>query len=208
LSVLKNPGIPQEAISHLKKDIVLAEIISNTILPENNSEGNVYKDLIKSITSQQLSTTVARVIFNRLCMLYDGMSPTPGQLIDTDHETLRSVGYSNQKARYIKNVALFFEDKNQEFDYWTMIENEKVIEELTSIKGVGKWTVQMILIFTLERPDVFPVDDLGIQMGMKHFYNLNTEKKALMQEMETIADHWRPFRTYASRYIWAAKDKK
>lgn len=208
MTILKNPDIPQEAILHLKKDFVLAKIISNTILPENNSEGNVYKDLIKSITSQQLSTTVARVIFNRLCMLYDGMSPTPGQLIDTDHETLRSVGYSNQKAKYIKNVALFFEEKDQEFDYWTVIDNEKVIEELTSIKGVGKWTAQMILMFTLERPDVFPVDDLGIQMGMKQLYNLNTEKKALRQEMEIIADHWKPFRTYASRYIWAAKDKK
>lgn len=205
---MKNPGIPQEAISHLKNDCILADIISNTTLPENSSEGNVYKDLIKSITSQQLSTAVSRVIFNRLCMLYDGMSPTPGQLIDTDHETLRSVGYSNQKARYIKNVALFFEGKEREFEYWSMIENKKIIEELTSIKGVGKWTVQMILMFTLERPDVFPVDDLGIQMGMKHFYNLNTEKKALKQEMEGIADHWRPFRTYASRYIWAAKDKK
>ena len=79
---------------------------------------------------------------------------------------------------------------------------------LTTIKGVGKWTVQMILMFTLERPDVFPVDDLGIQMGMKHFYQLEEEKKELKQKILQISESWKPYRTYASRYIWAAKDKK
>jgi len=200
-------GIPVKVISKLKKDNTLADIIANTELPENGSTGNVYHDLIRSITSQQLSTKVARVIFGRLMSLYDGLIPETHQLIDTEHEVLRSIGYSNQKAAYIRNVASYFSEVSPEHEYWKRKDNDEIIKSLTSIKGVGRWTAQMVLMFTFERPDVFPVDDLGIQMGMKHFYNIKAEKKELITAMEAIAQHWRPYRTYACRYIWAAKDK-
>jgi DNA-3-methyladenine glycosylase II len=181
-------------------------IINETHLPDNSSSGNVYEDLIRSITSQQLSTNVARVIFGRLINLYGGLVPTPHQLFNSECENLRRVGYSNQKSRYIKNVAEYFLNKEQHYDYWSAFTNEEVVDMLTTIKGVGKWTAQMILITSLERPDVMPVDDLGIQMGMKQLYGLKEEKKVLKVKMLEIAELWRPYRTYACRYIWAAKD--
>lgn len=190
----------------LKKDPIMANIIENVILPDNTSSGIIYHDLIRSITGQQLSVRVAQVIFNRLVNLYGGMIPTPHQLHDTEHETLRSVGYSNQKANYIRNVASFFLERGKEYEEWSQYSDEEVMKELIQIKGVGKWTVEMVLMFTLERPDVMPVDDLGIQMGMKHFYGLTEEKRALKVKMLEISEQWRPYRTYACRWIWAAKD--
>ena len=186
----------------------MSKIIDKIHLPDNTSTGNVYQDLIRSITSQQLSTRVAQVIFSRLMSLYDGLVPTPNQLYETEHETLRSVGYSNQKSNYIRNVAEYFLDRDQEYDYWSVYSDDEIIEMLTQIKGVGKWTVEMILMASLERPDVMPVDDLGIQMGMKQLYGLTEEKKALKEKMLEISEQWRPYRTYACRYIWAAKDSK
>lgn len=199
-------GISPKIISKLKRDPTLADIINKTTLPENTSGGNLYHDLIRSITSQQLSTKVAKVIFERLMSLYDGMMPETYQLVNTEHEALRSIGYSNQKAKYIRNVADYFTNVSPEFENWHEKDDDQVITELTSIKGVGRWTAQMVLMFTLERPDVFPSADLGIQMGMKQFYNIEAEKKELIIRMDDIAEQWRPYRTYACRYIWAAKD--
>ena len=184
----------------------MAGIIEKINLPDNTSSGNVYHDLIRSITAQQLSTKVAQVIFSRFINMYDGMVPEPAQLFETEHEALRSVGYSNQKSKYVKNVAEYFLDKKQEYDYWSNYSDEEVISMLTEIKGVGKWTVEMILIASLERPDVMPLDDFGIQMGIKQLYNLSEEKKELKSKMLEISEAWRPYRSYACRYIWAAKD--
>ena len=203
---MPDKGLPSKIISKLNSDPILADIIQRTTLPENSSNGNIYYDLLRSITAQQLSTKVAKVIFDRLMSLYDGLIPETHQLVNTEHETLRSIGYSNQKAQYIRNVAEYFTKASPEFEDWYGKDDDQVIQELTSIKGVGKWTAQMILMFTLERPDVFPAADLGIQMGMKHFYNIEAEKKDLLVRMDLIAENWRPYRTYACRYIWAAKD--
>ena len=203
---MSKSNIHPKVRSKLQNDPVMAGIIAKINLPDNTSTGNVYHDLIKSITSQQLSTKVAKVIFGRFTNLFDGVPPEPQQLFETEHEMLRSVGYSNQKARYIRNVAEFFLDKEQEYDYWVKYTDDEIIEMLTKIKGVGKWTVEMILIASLERPDVMPLDDLGIQMGIKQFYNLKEEKKELKKKMIDISNNWRPYRSIACRYIWAAKD--
>ncbi len=190
----------------LSKDNVMAEIIRKTTLSENRSSGNVFQDLIRSITGQQLSTKVARVIYGRFLSLYEGIEPNPQELLNTDHEALRGIGYSNQKAKYIKNVALFFSQHPIDFEHWQQFSDQVIMEQLITIKGVGKWTVEMILMFTFERPDVFPIDDLGIQMGMKQLYGLKEEKKELKQKIVTIAELWAPYRTIGSRYIWAARD--
>ena len=200
--------IPVKVIKTLNNDLVMAEIIKTTSPEMSQSSGNVYHDLIRSITSQQLSVRVAEVIYARFLSLYDDMEPAAEILVNADHEALRKVGFSNQKARYVRNVAEYFTEQDPDYTYWQQYSDDEVIEMLTTIKGVGKWTVQMILMFTLERPDVFPVDDLGIQMGMKHFYQLEEEKKELKQKILQISESWKPYRTYASRYIWAAKDKK
>ena len=198
--------IPREVNLALSKDPIMKKIIRDTDLPPSRSMGNVYHDLIRSITGQQLSTKVAKVIYTRYLSLFDGVEPEPHLLLETDHEALRSIGFSNQKARYVKNVAAYFSETGYDFEHWQQYSDDDIISRLTSIKGVGKWTAEMVLMFTFMRPDIFPVDDLGIQMGMKQFYDLNSEKKQLKNEMTEIAEQWRPFRTHACRYIWAARD--
>ena len=192
---------------HLQKNEKLKDLVALVDLPKLE-DGNVYQSLMKSIVSQQLSTKVADVIWGRFINLFEDNKPHPLQIIDFDIETMKSVGLSGQKANYIKNVSIYFTENNLiDFD-WSGLSDEEIIQILTKIKGVGVWTVQMILIFTLKRPDVFPVLDLGIQQGIKKLYALESSGKILMQEMEQISEEWRPFRSYASRIIWKWKDTK
>jgi DNA-3-methyladenine glycosylase II len=109
---------------------------------------------------------------------------------------------SNNKARYVKNVAEFYLENNMSFDYLQAKSDDEIIEYLTQIKGVGKWTVQMILMFPMDRPNVFPVDDLGIQNSMKNLYEIDLEKKELKMRMNEIATNWDPYKTLASKYLW------
>ena len=159
--------------------------------------------------SQQLSTKVADVIFRRFLELYDGTEPTPQQILDTPHETLRGIGLSNAKVSYVQNVARYMIEHKTDDKSLTKMTNEEVIGFLTPIKGVGKWTVEMLLMFTLGREDVFAVDDLGIQQAMTKIYKLDaTDKKGLREKMLKISAKWSPYRTYACFFLWDYKDAK
>ena len=191
----------------LAKDPIMASIMKEVKLPKIARAANVFNALLSSITSQQLSTRVAEVIYGRVCDLYPKKVLTPKMILATDRETFRSAGLSNQKTNYFYNIANFFNEPSNKRRQWSRMTNDEIIEKLITIKGVGKWTVQMILMFTLERKDVFPVDDLGIQLSIKEYYGITSEKKQLKIEMEQIAAKWSPHRTLASRYLWAARDK-
>lgn len=193
---------------HLSKDPVMARIIKDVKLEQVEPASNVFNALLSSITSQQLSTIVAAVIYGRVCALYKRKVLTPKMILDTDRETLRGAGLSNQKTNYFYNIANFFNEPGNKRIQWSRLSDEEIITKLVSIKGVGKWTVQMILMFTLDRPDVFPVDDLGIQLSIKEHYGIKAEKKELRAKMFEVADNWAPYRTLASRYLWAARDKR
>lgn len=196
-----------EHIAHLSKDKKLKALIDSReafILEKRNK---VYLRLCSSILSQQLSTTVAKVLYKRFLELFDGKEPTARQILDTPAETFRSIGFSNAKASYVHNVCRFFIENKITDAQLHKMSNEEVIELLTQIKGVGKWTVEMILMFTLAREDVFALDDLGLKQGVIKLYNLKeTDKKELMKKIEKISLKWRPYRTYASRYLWGWKD--
>jgi len=192
---------------HLAKDPVMKEIMKSVKLENIAPAPNVFNALLSSITSQQLSTKVAAVIFERVEQLYGGKKMTPNMILKTDHDTLRSAGLSNQKANYFFNIAEYFNTPENKRINWDKYNDQEIIDKLTTIKGVGEWTVQMILMFTLDRKDVLPVKDLGIQLSMKQFYGINAEKKKLFQKMEEIAEAWSPYRTLACRYLWAARDK-
>jgi DNA-3-methyladenine glycosylase II len=182
----------------------MALLIEQNILSENRSTGSVYHDLIRSITGQQLSVKVAKVIYDRFLNLFGGIEPRPEELIRLEVEDLRGVGYSNQKASYVLNVGHFFHYNPLDFDFWQKFSDQEVIKKLIEIKGVGKWTAEMILMFTLEREDILPVDDYGIQVAIKKHYNIDAEKKELKTKMLEIAEPWKPYRTIASRYLWAS----
>jgi len=194
-------------ISHLSKDKRLKKVIDSQpafILEKRNK---VYLRLCSSILSQQLSTTVAKVLYKRFLTLFDGKEPTAKQILQTPAETFRSIGFSNAKASYVHNVCRFFIENKITDGKLHQMEDEEVIALLTQIKGVGKWTVEMILMFTLGREDVFALDDLGLKQGVVKLYNLKeTDKKILMKKIEKISLKWSPYRTYASRYLWNWKD--
>jgi DNA-3-methyladenine glycosylase II len=194
-------------VVHLSKDKKLKKLLEAQKPFALARQKNVYLDLCSSIMSQQLSTKVARVFHQRFLNLYGNKNPTAQQILDTPFETLRGIGLSNAKANYVHNVCRFFiENKLTDARLYRMTD-EEVIDLLTQIKGVGKWTVEMILMFTLGREDVFALDDLGIQQSMAKLYRLNgTDKKLMREKIISISSKWSPYRTYACRYLWGWKD--
>ena len=194
-------------LSHLSKDKKLKKLIDAQPAFVLEKRNKVYLRLCSSILSQQLSTKVAKVLFNRFLELYNGKEPTLKQILNTPVQTFRSIGFSNAKASYVHNVCRFFIENKITDTRLHKLENEEVIELLTQIKGVGKWTVEMILMFTLGREDVFAMDDLGLKQGVIKLYNLKeTDKKILHKKIEKISVKWSPYRTYACRYLWDWKD--
>jgi DNA-3-methyladenine glycosylase II len=199
--------IAQEVKDYLiKNDPKLAPLIAAVTLPELKSN-DVYFDLIESIVSQQLSVKAATTIHLRFLELFPSKYPHPEYVAAVDLEQMRAMGLSYQKANYIKNTAAHFTEHQLLDVDWSTMSDDEIIKSLTAIKGVGKWTVQMILMFTLQRTDVLPVDDLGIQQGIEYVYNLDKDNlKILKKQMEEIAEAWRPYRSIACRYIWKYKD--
>lgn len=192
---------------HLNKDKKLKKIIALQQPYELQKRQQIHLKLCGSIMSQQLNTKVAEVIFNRFLNLYSNKKPTPQQIIDTPFETLRSIGLSNAKTNYVRNVCAFFLKEKITDKKLHAMENDELIKYLTQIKGVGQWTVEMLLMFTLGREDVFALDDLGIQQSMAKLYGLDvSDKKLLRQEMIRLSAKWSPYRTYACRYLWGWKD--
>jgi DNA-3-methyladenine glycosylase II len=193
----------------LGKDKILKRLIKEHGEMELAKKKNAYLHLCLSILSQQLSTKVARVIKDRFLQLYEGKFPTPQQIIDTPVTTLRGIGFSNAKASYIHNVARFAMEQGMEDRKLNKMSDDEVIEYLVPIKGVGRWTVEMLLMFTLGREDVFAVDDLGIQNAMVNLYGIDkTDKKKMKAEMLEIAEGWKPFRSYACLYLWKSLDNQ
>ncbi|MFI5220017.1 MAG: DNA-3-methyladenine glycosylase family protein [Bacteroidia bacterium] len=192
---------------HLSKDKKLKKLIARHDGFTLRRRKNVCLRLCASIMSQQLSTKVAEVIYKRFLNLFDGKNPTPQQILSVKPETLRSIGLSNAKVSYVHNVARFAIENGVEAKHLHKMDNEEVISYLTQIKGVGRWTAEMLLMFTLGREDVFAPDDLGIQISMQKLYNLNgSDKKKIKSKMISIAESWKPYRTYACLHLWHFKD--
>lgn len=166
---------------------------------------DIYYYLLHSIVSQQLSTKVADIIWDRFLNLFPDRYPHVEELEQKSDGELRGVGLSFGKLGYMKNVAAFAREYGMEFDMLDEWTDEEIIKYLTQIKGVGKWTVQMVLMFPMDRPDVFPIDDLGIQTKMKRFYGIDLEKKELRARLNEIAEKWTPYKTLASKMLWSAE---
>lgn len=193
-------------VEHLSKDEKLKKLIEQHGHFKLKKQKNLCLYLCYSIMSQQLSTKVAGVIKKRFLNLYDG-EPTPQQIIDTPFEKLRGVGLSNAKVNYIKNVAKFEIELGMDHKKLSKMDNEEVIAYLTQIKGVGRWTTEMLLMFALCREDIFAPDDLGLRQAVIGLYDLKHRKKKIMNDkIIKIAQQWSPYRTYACLYLWRWKD--
>ena len=163
-------------------------------------KGDAYGALLRAIVGQQLSAKAAATIFNRVLALFDGRVPTAPELLDTDDDALRAAGLSGRKVEYLKDLASHVVSRELEVERLGDLTDEKVIEEITAVRGLGVWTAHMFLIFHLEREDVLPVGDLGVRNAIKIEYGL--DEPPTPQEMEELAEPWRPHRTLASLYLW------
>lgn len=195
-------------VNFLSKDKRFTKIIAEQGETVPRKHKNIPLRLCASIMSQQLSVKVAAVIYRRFLELYGKREPTPAEIFDTPHDTLRAIGLSNSKVSYVKNVAYFAMHNDLSEKKLATMTDEEIIDYLLPIKGVGRWTVEMLLIFTLGREDVFAPDDLGIQNFMiKHFKLDNSNKKKFKEDMLRISKRWSPYRSFACLHMWGWKDK-
>lgn len=195
-------------IRHLSRDPRMRELILQQGPVRLRRRNNPCLRLVESIMSQQLSTRVADVIYARFIDLFDGMEPDAESMLNIKTEQLRSIGLSNAKAAYVHHVARFALKQGMDYKRIKKMDDEEAIRYLTQIKGVGRWTAEMLLMFTFARPDLFALDDLGIQQGMIRLYGLRSrDKKILRKRMEKISSAWRPYRTYACLHLWKFKDQ-
>jgi DNA-3-methyladenine glycosylase II len=189
----------QDAISFLRDDPDIGHLVADHGDVTLESGEDLFERLVVSILRQQVSMASANATRERL---EDAVELTPAALLRTDRSTLRDLGLSRQKASYVHNVAEAFVEHDYSREYFAEMSDDAVIAELTDINGVGTWTAKMQLLFSLGRPDVFPVEDLGIRKGMHTLYGDDLERS----RMEEIAERWRPYRSYASLYLWRAVD--
>jgi DNA-3-methyladenine glycosylase II len=196
-----------EYLLHLVKDKKLKRLIDQHEAVSVKKRTDLHFYLCASIMSQQLSTRVADAIKQRFLQLYEGRVPTPEEILATPPETLRSIGLSNAKVSYVQNVARFAVEQGMDYRKLDKMENEDVIAYLTQIKGVGRWTAEMLLMFSLGREDVFAIDDWGVQNAMIGLYKLDrTDKKTFREALLRISAKWSPYRTYACMHLWRWKD--
>ncbi len=191
----------------LYRDEKMRFLLEKHGLPPSGQVKEVYPYLVESIIYQQLSIKAAAKIFERFLLL-KGHFPGPEEMLEITPGQMRSAGISGQKASYLHHIAQYFTQKEALSIPWDELDDEEIIRQLTGIKGVGRWTAKMVLMFGLNRPDVFPFEDLGIQMGMKNIYDIQEEGKEFTAKICNIAEAWRPYRSVGSKLIWAHKDNK
>ena len=192
--------MPDDAESVLREDPVLRPVIDRHELPPIDSSRPAFERLCVSIINQQLSTASARAVRERAFTVLDH-EVTPQRVLDASADALRDAGLSRTKVEYLQHAATAFERHDYTREGLAHRSNEAVVEALTEIRGIGQWTAEMFLIFVLERPDVLPLGDLAVRRGIETLYADGDDlTRATMRE---IAEPWRPYRSVATRYIWA-----
>lgn len=196
------------SLRHLKSDKILAKVIEKhgLIKPEFNRTSDPFQSLLKSIIYQQISGKAAESILKKFFGLFPKKKfPTADDVLKISFEKLRSAGFSNQKATYVKDLALKFKDGSVSSKNFHKMSDGEIIEHLTGVKGIGVWTAQMFLMFSLNRPDVLPTGDLGIQKGFQKLFEL--KRLPSPSQMEKLSLNWRGHRTVASLYLWRIVDE-
>ncbi|WP_348643006.1 DNA-3-methyladenine glycosylase 2 family protein [Natronomonas gomsonensis] len=181
----------------LREDAYVGPLIEEHGVLELDTADDMFERLVVSILRQQVSMASAAATRKRL---FESVEVTPEGILAADPETLRDAGLSRQKTRYVRNVAETFRGEFSKA-YFETLDDDAVVSELTSITGVGEWTANMQLLFSLGRPDVFPVGDLGVRKGMETLFGEMTR-----EEMVTEAERWAPYRSYATLYLWRIEE--
>ena len=183
-----------------RKDDVLHEIINEFDDLELVSRGDLFYTLIRSVIGQQISVKAASTVWSRFCERIGDIEPE--NILSADIEKLRSCGLSHRKAEYVIGISESWSDYDSL--EWKEMSDEEIIQELIKLRGVGKWTAEMILIFTMLRPDVFPIGDIGMIRGIEKSYN--SGERMSREELYAISDNWKPWRTVACCFMWRTVD--
>ena len=197
----------EAGLDFLKKDKNMKVLIKKFGRPDFNQGQDYFQSLLRSIVFQQLSGKAAQTIYERLVSLIPKTSNLcPNEVLKLNKDEMRKAGLSFQKINYVRNLADYFENNSLQKNNVEKMTEEEISKELIQIKGIGQWTVDMFLMFTLNRADILPYKDLGIQKGiMKIFKMKNLPSK---KEMENCSRKWRPYRTIACWYLWRIADDK
>ena len=198
------------AVQHLQQaDPVLANLIARGQPIQPSPHEDLYLALLRAIVSQQISTKAAAAIWRKVQALFppDGY-PEPLALVEMTEADLRVAGISRQKAGYLKAIAGFALRDQLDHAHLSQLSEDDFTAHLTQIKGVGRWTAQMLQMFALNQPDVFAEGDLGVQNAMRKHYKLPETGKALLRRMTEIAEPWRPYRSLACKYLWQSLDNQ
>lgn len=196
--------LKKEAKYLKKKDKILGQIIRENLDPVTR-RGSVYESLLSSIISQQISVAAAKSVQTKFLKLFKNKFPKAESLLEISNEVLKSAGLSRQKISYMKSVAEHFIVEKLDEKKFTKMSDKEVVEDLVKIKGVGEWTAEMILIFSLGREDIFSYKDLALVNPVFKLYKINPKKykpKKLKAKVLKITERWSPYRTLASRYLW------
>ncbi|PIP85890.1 DNA-3-methyladenine glycosylase 2 family protein [Candidatus Collierbacteria bacterium CG_4_10_14_0_8_um_filter_43_86] len=194
------------AKKHLKKDPRLKPLLSKYTIEARGVSEDLFRDLLESIIGQQLSVKAAGTIINRFISLFpNSENIKPQEIMTIDEVLLRSVGISRQKISYLRSLSEFIVADRIILDTLKDMPDEQVMSHLTTVKGIGRWTAEMMLIFSLGREDVFSVGDLGLRTAVSRIYGVDREDKV---KIEKISQTWSPYRSLASLYLWQSLDEK
>jgi DNA-3-methyladenine glycosylase II len=200
------PGAPaywQEATRHLmKRDRVMKKLIPQHAGVSLKSRGDAFGTLARSVVGQQISVKAAQSVWDRFALLSETM--VPEQLLKLKVDDMRAAGLSARKVEYLVDLALHFANNQVHVNAWTDMDDEAIIAELVAIRGIGRWTAEMFLIFHLLRPNVLPLDDAGLQKGISRCYF--SGEPVSRSEIREVAASWAPFCTVATWYIWRSLD--
>jgi DNA-3-methyladenine glycosylase II len=192
------------AIKHLSRDPVMKKIIKKAGRIDLSHSNDPFESLVYSIIGQQLSNKAASTIYNRFLKLVKKHPPTPSSILKCKDDDFRKCGISYSKIAYLKNLSWAVKSKSLDLKKLQKMPDEQVLKELTTIKGIGNWTVEMFLIFTLKRFDTFSVGDMGLKNAMARHYKID---KKDIQKQRKLAETWAPYRSIAARYLWRSLEQ-
>jgi DNA-3-methyladenine glycosylase II len=202
-SVLVRPGFWDEACKHLmKKDRVMKRLIPQFKDAALESRGDAFVTLARSIVGQQISVKAAQTVWDRFALLPEGM--TPPNVLRLKVDDMRAAGLSARKVEYLVDLALHFDSQRLRVDAWQSLDDEEIIRELVAIRGIGRWTAEMFLIFHLMRPNVLPLDDVGLINGISRSYF--SGELVSRSDAREVAAAWTPYCSVATWYIWRSLD--
>lgn len=202
-ALVGKPAYWDEACAHLmKRDRVMRRLVPQFGAAHLESRGDPFVTLARSVVGQQISVKAAQSVWDKVATQVKRV--TPNGVLKQSVEDLRTCGLSARKVEYLRDLAQHFADKKVHVKAWVDMDDEAIITELVAIRGIGRWTAEMFLMFHLMRPDVLPMDDLGLVNGVSRLYF--SEEKVTRSELRELAQAWAPYRSVATWYIWRSLD--